>query len=37
MGLELCSVDSNSLGLCSVNSKSLWLVIIPKSMDRFMV
>jgi hypothetical protein len=36
MGLELCSVDSDSLGLCSVDSKSLWLVIIAKSKDRFM-
>jgi hypothetical protein len=36
MGLELCSVDSDSLALCLVDSESLWLVIIPKSKDRFM-
>jgi hypothetical protein len=35
-GLELCSVDSDSSGLYSVDSGSLWLVIIPKSKDRFM-
>jgi hypothetical protein len=35
MDLELCSVDSDSLGLCPVNSGSLWLVIMPKSKDRF--
>jgi hypothetical protein len=35
MGLELRSVDSDSLGLCSVDSGSLWLVIIPKSKDQF--
>jgi hypothetical protein len=35
MGLELCSVDSDSSGLCLVDSESLWLVIIPKSKDRF--
>jgi hypothetical protein len=36
MGLELCSVDSDSSGLCSVDSGSQWLVIISKSKDRFM-
>jgi hypothetical protein len=36
MDLELCSVDSDSSGLCPVDSRSLWLVIIPKSKDRFM-
>jgi hypothetical protein len=36
MGLELCLVDSDSLGLCPVDSESLWLVIVPKSKDRFM-
>jgi hypothetical protein len=36
MGLELCSVDSDSSGLCPVDSESLWLVIMPKSKDRFM-
>jgi hypothetical protein len=36
MGLELCSVDSDSSGLCPVDSGSLWLVIMPKSKDRFM-
>jgi hypothetical protein len=35
MGLELCLVDSDSLGLCPVDSGSLSLVIIPKSKDRF--
>jgi hypothetical protein len=35
MGMELCSVDSNSSGLYPVDSKSLLLVIAPKSMDRF--
>jgi hypothetical protein len=35
-GLELRSVDSDSLRLCPRDSKSLWLVIIPKSKDRFM-
>jgi hypothetical protein len=35
-GLELRSVDSNGLGLCPRDSESLWLVIIPKSKDRFM-
>jgi hypothetical protein len=35
MGLELCSVDSDSSGLCPGDSGSLWLVIIPKSKDRF--
>jgi hypothetical protein len=34
-GLELCSVDSDSLGLCPVDSGSLWLVIMPKSKGRF--
>jgi hypothetical protein len=36
MGLELCLVDFDGLGLCSVDSGSLWLVIMPKSKDRFM-
>jgi hypothetical protein len=36
MGLELCSVDSDSSELYPVDFGSLWLVIIPKSMDRFM-
>jgi hypothetical protein len=36
MGLELCSVDSDSSGLCPVDFESLWLVIMPKSKDRFM-
>jgi hypothetical protein len=36
MGLELCLVDSDSSGLCPVDSESLWLVIVPKSKDRFM-
>jgi hypothetical protein len=36
MSLELCSIDSDSSGLCPVDSRSLWLVIIPKSKDRFM-
>jgi hypothetical protein len=36
MGLELCSVDSDSSGLCPVDFGSLWLVIMPKSKDRFM-
>jgi hypothetical protein len=36
MGLELCSMDSDSLGLCPVDSRSLWLVIITKSKDWFM-
>jgi hypothetical protein len=36
MDLDLCSVDSDSSGLCPVDSRSLWLVIIPKSKDRFM-
>jgi hypothetical protein len=35
MGLELCSVDSDSLGLCPVDSRSLWLVIMSKSKDQF--
>jgi hypothetical protein len=35
MGLDLCSIDSDSLGLCPVDSESLWLVIMPKSKDRF--
>jgi hypothetical protein len=35
-GLELRSVDSDSSGLCPVDSGNLWLVIIPKSKDRFM-
>jgi hypothetical protein len=36
MGLELCLVDSDSLGLCPVDSESMWLFIIPKSKYRFM-
>jgi hypothetical protein len=36
MDLELCSVDSDSLGLYPVDSRSLWLVIMLKSKDRFM-
>jgi hypothetical protein len=36
MGLDLCSVDSDSSGLYLVDSECLWLVIIPKSKDRFM-
>jgi hypothetical protein len=36
MGLELCLVDFDSSRLCPVDSRSLWLVIIPKSKDRFM-
>jgi hypothetical protein len=36
MGLELCSVDSDSSGLCPGDFESMWLVIIPKSKDRFM-
>jgi hypothetical protein len=35
MDLELCSADSDSSGLCPMESESLWLVIIPKSKDRF--
>jgi hypothetical protein len=35
-GLELCLVDSDSSGLCPVDSGSLWLVVMPKSKDRFM-
>jgi hypothetical protein len=35
MGLELRSMDSDSSRLCPVDSGSL-LVIIPKSMNRFM-
>jgi hypothetical protein len=35
--LELCSVDSDSLDLCLVDSGSLWLVIMPKSKDRFVL
>jgi hypothetical protein len=29
-------MDSNSLGLCPIDSGNLWLVIMPKSKDRFM-
>jgi hypothetical protein len=36
MGLELCSMDFDSSRLCLVDSGSLWLVIMPKSKDRFM-
>jgi hypothetical protein len=32
---KLCSVDSDSSGLCPVDFESLWLVIMPKSKDRF--
>jgi hypothetical protein len=32
--LELCSVDSDSLGFVQWTSKA-YVVIIPKSMDRF--
>jgi hypothetical protein len=35
-GLELCSVDSDNLRFCPVDSGSVWLVIMPKSKDRFM-
>jgi hypothetical protein len=35
MGLDLCSVDSDSSGLCLVDSGTMWLVIMPKSKDRF--
>jgi hypothetical protein len=35
-GLELCSVDFDSLGLCLVDSESLQLVIILKYKDQFM-
>jgi hypothetical protein len=34
--LELRLVDSDSLGLCPVDFGSPWLVVIPKSKDRFM-
>jgi hypothetical protein len=34
--LELCLVDSDSLGLYPMDFGSVWLVIIPKSKDRFM-
>jgi hypothetical protein len=34
-GLELCSVDSDSLRLSPVDSESMWLVIMPKSKDQF--
>jgi hypothetical protein len=36
MGLELSLVDFDNSGLCPGDSRSLWLVIIPKSKDRFM-
>jgi hypothetical protein len=36
MGLELCSVNSDSSGLCPVDSRTMWLVIMPKSKDWFM-
>jgi hypothetical protein len=36
MGIELCSVDSDSSRLYPVDSGSLWLVIIPKFTDQFM-
>jgi hypothetical protein len=35
-GLELGSVDSDSSRLCLVDYGRLWLVIMPKSKDRFM-
>jgi hypothetical protein len=35
-GLELRSVDFDSSGLCPMDSENLWLVIMPKSKDRFM-
>jgi hypothetical protein len=35
MGLELCSVDSDSSGFCPMDSGSMWLVIMPKSNDWF--
>jgi hypothetical protein len=35
MGLELRSVDSDSSGLYPIDSGSLWLIIMPKSKDRF--
>jgi hypothetical protein len=34
--LDLCLMDSDSLGLCPVDSGSLWLVIMPKYKDWFM-
>jgi hypothetical protein len=34
-GMELCSVDFDSLGFCLVDSESMWLVIRPKYKDRF--
>jgi hypothetical protein len=36
MGLELCSVDSDSSGLCPVDSGKPVVDIIPKSKDWFM-
>jgi hypothetical protein len=36
MGLELCSVDSDSSGLYLVDFRILWLIIIPKSKNWFM-
>jgi hypothetical protein len=36
MGLELCSVDSDNSRLYLMDYGSLWLVIMPKSKDRFM-
>jgi hypothetical protein len=35
MGLELCSVDSESSGLYPVDFRRMWLVIIPKYKDWF--
>jgi hypothetical protein len=32
----VANVVADSLGLCPVDSGSLWLVIMPKSKDRFM-
>jgi hypothetical protein len=34
--LDLCLMDSDSLGVCPVDSGSLWLVIMPKYKDWFM-
>jgi hypothetical protein len=33
--LELCLVDYDGSRLSLVDSKSMWLVIMPKSKDRF--
>jgi hypothetical protein len=37
IGLELCSMDSDSSRHCPVDSESLWLIIIPKNKDHFML